>query len=271
MHKDIKKAFDEIGADRGFKERLKLGVTEKLPTEKRKNYFKYAVAAAACMLVLCLGLVGYKLYFTPITVISVDINPSVELGINRFDKVVTVEAFNEEGAEIADSVNVKHLNYKDAVDKLLNDDSFAKYVETEGTVYLTVFGDNKETDSVAEKLMEYSSERGDVNCKHGGKGNKEAHKNGLSAGKYDAYLKMKEYNPDLTVEQVKGMTMRELMENRHNDQNNNRPNHNGDTNKPDTDIGNPDIDISRPNRPGKGNESHDGQGNQNSHGNGRGD
>jgi hypothetical protein len=40
---------------------------------------------------------GYAFYNTPINYVSFDVNPSVELGLNFFDKVVSCEACNEEG------------------------------------------------------------------------------------------------------------------------------------------------------------------------------
>lgn len=212
MHNRIKNAFEEVNAGVDFKAKMKTAVADKRSGEKTRGYYfgKAAVAAVACMLVLCLGLVGYRLYFTPIAVISVDVNPSVELGVNRFDKVVSVEAFNDDGAEIASSAKVKHLNYKDAVDKLLSDTKLSEYTESEETVYITVFGN--ENNGVAERLMQYTQDKSNVECSHGGKGNKEAHRNGLSEGKYDAFLKLKDVNPDITVEEVKRLTMREMRE-----------------------------------------------------------
>ena len=63
--------------------------------------YKRILTTAVCLMVLCFGWAGYNIYYTPITVISVDINPSVELGVNRFDRVISVSAFNSEADEIA--------------------------------------------------------------------------------------------------------------------------------------------------------------------------
>ena len=38
----------------------------------------------------------------------------------------------------------------------------------------------------------------------------EAHERGLSCGKYRAYLKLRDVNPEITVDQVRNMTMREI-------------------------------------------------------------
>ena len=39
-----------------------------------------------------------------------------------------------------------------------------------------------------------------------------AHEEGLSCGKYRAYLELKKLDPDVTVDEVRGMTMREIRE-----------------------------------------------------------
>ena len=41
------------------------------------------------------------LYFTPIAEISIDINPSIELRVNRFDQVISVDGLNGDGQALA--------------------------------------------------------------------------------------------------------------------------------------------------------------------------
>ena len=40
---------------------------------------------------------AYAYAKAPVAYVSMDINPSVELGVNVFDNVVSVEAYNEDG------------------------------------------------------------------------------------------------------------------------------------------------------------------------------
>ena len=86
----IKEAFDKISAEDELKAR-----TRAFLAKKTNNYTEYRVpnvqrlaAAAACFLCLLAG--SYWLYFVPTAEISIDINPSIELGINRFDQVISV-------------------------------------------------------------------------------------------------------------------------------------------------------------------------------------
>lgn len=65
-----------------------------------------AVAAAACLVLIALASGGGYVFFTPTAYISIDINPSLELGINRFDRIVSVEGYNAEAEELLESCGV---------------------------------------------------------------------------------------------------------------------------------------------------------------------
>ncbi len=73
----------------------------------------------SCAAVIMAGFGCYHMYFTPVSAVSLDVNPSVELNINRFDKVVSVEAYNDEGEELVNSENVKYMDYSSALEKLM--------------------------------------------------------------------------------------------------------------------------------------------------------
>ena len=77
------------------------------------------ISAAVCLLSFMIG--GHWLYFTPTARISIDVNPSIELEINRFDKVVSVDAYNDDGRELADSLEIRFMGYKEAVNQILDD------------------------------------------------------------------------------------------------------------------------------------------------------
>lgn len=59
-----------------------------------------APALAVCLLLLLSG-GGYWVYFLPTAKIDIDINPSVALSINRFNKVLSVEGYNAGGQALA--------------------------------------------------------------------------------------------------------------------------------------------------------------------------
>ena len=80
---------------------------------------KISAVAAILVATVVLSLGGYKVYATPVNYLSVDINPSVKLGINLFDKVIEIVPLNKEAKEIVDDLELKNENIEDAVSKII--------------------------------------------------------------------------------------------------------------------------------------------------------
>ena len=78
-----------------------------------------AVAAAACLCLVLSGAYGATVYAHPASYISLDVNPSIELSLNRWSRVIGVTAYNEEAKAICDRLDLKHKFYTDAVEKVL--------------------------------------------------------------------------------------------------------------------------------------------------------
>ena len=83
MYDGLKEAFDQVRAEEALNER-----TTAFLWQKTRGYTRSApppgrrwIPAAACLMLLTVMLWGGTwLYFTPTMEISVDINPSIELG-----------------------------------------------------------------------------------------------------------------------------------------------------------------------------------------------
>ncbi|MBP1557586.1 MAG: hypothetical protein J6A76_06705 [Oscillospiraceae bacterium] len=82
-----------IVPDRGYTVGEELAIPR---TNVIRLSFKAACAAAA--VIICF--MGGYLYLAPYSYVSVDINPSIEYTLNRFDRVLSVRALNDDGAEI---------------------------------------------------------------------------------------------------------------------------------------------------------------------------
>ena len=97
MDERIKEAFEQVQAESGLKDRTKAYVSRKTGSYRRAGTAKYKVLASAfaCVALLLFG--GYWLYFTPTVEISIDVNPSIELGVNRFARTEEVQAAHETG------------------------------------------------------------------------------------------------------------------------------------------------------------------------------
>ena len=122
----IEKAFGNIKADDALKEATFEKVAAQMRTQpekskvvkQRRNARRFAAVAAVLVVALVFAGGGYHAYAKPVSYITMNVNPSVELGINRWDKVVECTGLNDDGSELLDRVDVKGLNYKNAMEEL---------------------------------------------------------------------------------------------------------------------------------------------------------
>lgn len=209
----LKSALDQIHAEDSLKTHTKKYLFEKVYYKEKKRHSplrKFAAAGVCSLLVFLIG--GSYLFFTPTAFISVDVNPSLELGINRFDRVVSVTGYNEDGRTLADSLQVKYMDYSAALESLLSNQELKAYLTEDTEVVLTVAGDSDtQSSEILENVETFSSQHHNVSC-HSSDTEEihHAHEAGLSFGKYQAWEILHELNPDITLEEVQGMTMTEI-------------------------------------------------------------
>ena len=68
-------------------------------------------------------------YYTPYSYVSLDVNPSIEYTVNRFDRVLSCSAVNGDGAEIVDDLRLHHKNIQDAVSETIQKIADAGYFD----------------------------------------------------------------------------------------------------------------------------------------------
>ena len=215
MENRIKEALDLVTAEQALKEHTAQAVTRALKRRERPRAGRpwAMAAAAACLVLLLTGAGSFWAYFTPVATISVDVNPSLELDINRFDRVIQVEAFNLDGQEVADSLELRNLPYLEAMELLMNSQSLQPYLEGEAVVSITVLGETQaQSDQMLQDISSCSyAQQGNVYCHTGHHEDVQAAREaGLSLGKYEAYLELYALDPTITPQDVQGLTMYEL-------------------------------------------------------------
>lgn len=212
MREQLKEALDQVQASQEMKERTLAYL------DRRTHGFRRAapraagwVLAAACCLVLML--VGGTLYFTPTAAISVDVNPSLELEVNRFDRVISVKGYQEDGQALADSVDLSHLSYTEALERLMASETIVNCLANEELLSITVVGDETQRTAILAEAERWAAGSENICC---GAGNPEevghAHEAGLSFGKYQAFLELQALDPSVTEEDAAGMTMRQIQD-----------------------------------------------------------
>lgn len=235
MKNRIKDAFDDIRAEEPLKDRTREFLSAKMQSQmqkaqnikarnqmetaqtiqarKRRQYGKWIAAAAGfCFMVMIFA--GYQFYFSATAVISIDVNPSIELNINRFDTVISVKAYNEDGQDLAENLDVRFMKYGEAVQAIMDSDAFAGYRSEDDVVSVAVAGyDEKQQEKILTDMEFCAAAEKNMYCYYAdGDEIAKAHEAGLSCGKYRAYLELQKLDPDVTVEEVRKMTMREIRE-----------------------------------------------------------
>jgi hypothetical protein len=212
MNKKLKEAFAQVHAEKKLKDSTKeflLRKTNGYTKTKTVNYW-YFFPAAVCFLLILFW--GYWIYFTPTMEISIDINPSIELSVNRFDKVVSVSGYNDDGQNLASSLDIKYMNYVDAVNHVLQSESIVALLSDNEVMTICVVGpDGEQSSRILSDIEACTAENRNTYCYYAHSEEVQAaHDLGLSYGKYRTFLELQSLNPDVTVEQVQGMTIREI-------------------------------------------------------------
>jgi hypothetical protein len=117
-----------------------------LPKWRMLDMKKFAIAAFMAFLLIG-G--GFKAYATPLSYVSLDINPSVELGVNALGQVVTAEGYNEDGKAVLSGIKVTGKNVTEAVSAVVDSAAQKGFIENDGIILITAETDN---DRKAAKL-----------------------------------------------------------------------------------------------------------------------
>lgn len=262
---NIKKAFDSVKADDVLKTSTVNFLRDEIEKRQPKPRFRMLYKACAVTVALILTIGGISLFSaltTPVSYISVDINPSFELSLNCFDRVIAVTAYNDDGEQIVQNLDINGDSYTEAIDEILADESFSDYLSEDSLLTVTVISDKEETilEGIKNcpKMQNQNSE-----CLGTNKETKEvADRNGLSFGKYNAYSELLQYDPSVTVDDCKNMTMRQIRD-RINECKGNRTDHpqqnqNNTGENSEEEAENPETDC--PNKENQGHYGNNGNG-----------
>ena len=123
---------------------------------RSKKFIAFAASAAALAV---LG-TGTWAYASPYSYVSLDVNPSIEFIVNRFDRVLEATAMNEDGDEILKEVYLSDLKNKtihSALTAAVEQISQAGYFDndTEAELVITTSAKNdKKAEDLAQELHE---------------------------------------------------------------------------------------------------------------------
>lgn len=138
-----------------LKRDIKYGIGDEIqmPVRSRSQMFRALSTVAASMLICAMLGSGVYAYYTPYSYVSVDINPSLGLSLNRFDKVIDIQPLNEDAEKlISEAKPVKHENVDEALSDILQSAAEKGYLkpDQENGVMVVVSAKGKKEET---KLM----------------------------------------------------------------------------------------------------------------------
>lgn len=214
MANKIQDAFENVKADAALRQSTKQYLAQKR-RKKQTSFFHLpvhqALAVVCTIALLAIGIGGNFWLLEPVSYVSIDINPSLELALNRFDRVISVTAYNPQGDDLIKDMPLKWKKYIQAIHMITESRGLQSYLRSDEELVLTVAADSSKTE------LKTGVEQC---CSHIGHGSRSvsvdmevaanAHDNGLSVGKYSAYLQLSQYDESVTVDDCKNMSMAQI-------------------------------------------------------------
>lgn len=207
MSRPIHDAFQAIQASPELKERTRAYLhARRTPAHPR---YRSLLAAAACLVLVFLGTGGALAWFTPVSAVSVEAGTSLELTLNRFDRVLQVQGDSPQDQELADRLELVYLSYTDALEAILASQEVSQALDGGAKLAVTVAGQNEQH---CQDLMEDTQScAGHGTCSSADWSQvTAAQQSGLSLSKYQMLLQLQALDPSITAQQVGEFSMHEL-------------------------------------------------------------
>lgn len=169
-------------------------------TATRKKFYQQksvlALAASFLLFFALIPLIGNLLlpgYTQVVAYVSVDINPSIELGLDKNGKVIEISGLNEDGSFLVKDLNLTNLPVKKAIEEITQKAILEKFIslEKENSILVTISnGENippklKQLDQVINQTLDKNKIKGEAEVLEVSADVHEHAKSlGLSPGKY---------------------------------------------------------------------------------------
>ena len=183
--------------------------------QKRRKALHFAKGGRVAAIAACLALVtcligGVADFLRPVAYVGIDVNPSVELTLNRFDIVVGTHALNDDGQRALDEASCIWRPFDDAARDL---DGAMRAMADEGAVVeVSIDCDNENRyAALAAQSNDCFGRNGEAHCNRTSVEERQAaHDSGMGVAKYRAYQAIQEAGVDISAEECASMSMREL-------------------------------------------------------------
>lgn len=181
----------------------------------RAHTYTRLIAAAACLLLMACCLGGWRMYTQPTAYVGVEVNPSIELTLNCFDRVIAAEGLNADGEVLLESVSLTNMSFEDALNTLSQSETFGEYAQGDALVQVSVVSDNQ---NQAETLLSQSSQEleslpCETNCAiYDAEIREEALEAQMGVARYCAAQDVLAVTSAYTLDELSQLSMRELQD-----------------------------------------------------------
>lgn len=189
-------------------------------TNKNKFRLNKLVIAACVPIIAGVFSVSFWVYKTPVSYVSFDINPSMELEINRFDRVVDVNYFNNEAKNLIPENELYFLKPSEAINLIVKQANNKGYLSNNKTNVIAISVHNDKLDKSKElrdecvkNLDTCSKPLKVISESVNGEIKKEADSLSLSFGKLSLIKYIQQLDKSATVEGLKDDSITVIMDN----------------------------------------------------------
>lgn len=146
LENKVDKLFDKLTPDLSGQILKDIDATEKPAAKKRnlKNLWLRIGSMAAVFVLLAVGAFSYAGYAKIDSTVTLDVNPSIELCVNRSNRVLRVTPLNEDGETVIGTMNLKNVDLDVAVNALIGSMMKNGYLsEISNSILITVDGSDE--------------------------------------------------------------------------------------------------------------------------------
>lgn len=182
-------------------------------SKHRRRFQKLFYAIAACLILTTIGVFGGWLYFTPTAFVAIDVNPSIELSVNRFDYVISEHGINDDGISLLNEISMVGKPYSSAIENLVTSQAFSPYTTEESYVEVNISCDdqNQTQKLVAASTASLDTLPGEAVCYIADDEEWDAaHLDGIGLGRYRIIQELLSLDPSLSLEDCSKMSMGEI-------------------------------------------------------------
>ena len=187
---------------------------------KKTGWLKTACCIAAALVILAVGAFAANgIISKPVTVISLDVNPSIELKLRGSGRVAQAKALNDDAQKLLEGMELEGTDKNTAVNAIIGSMVRAGYLNSlSNSVLVTVEGKNasgieKEIVEIINGILAQSINGGAVvgqKLTKSGEAALLAQRHGISEGKAQLVLEVARLNPLLVPDELAKLSINEL-------------------------------------------------------------